>query len=1055
MKRITCAAAVVMLVASLTAAAAEPEYACPQLRQAPTIDGNSDEWPDLQSIALDRADQFHAIVPGAWSGPQDLNARLSLAWDRQGLYVAATVADDRFAQPEKTWRTWLGDSLQIAFDPLMQPGGMGYREDDQEFTIALVDGEPQVWLQHPRRGESEGVARGAEAAIEVRPVDRGCICTYEVFLPWSALAPLAPVIQDACRFSVLVNDNDGEGREGWLEWTPGIGLAPKNPQAFGRLAFATAPEAFEAYVRVPEPVYNAGDEVGIEVGLASPEGRAAKVTVILRGDDGRTLWSESRTSQLKRGANRVDFAWATSPDLAKGRYSVAVAASNSLPAATAEASFTMLSSAAILRKVEELAALHEDLSDLIRRGAEKGQRLAYPRATNEVVRRFIGYLRADIEEGRLEVSEWNADYLLDSCRRAIDEARQCLDDPSRELTVPEYDMTKLEVRDGSFYSGDHPVFLFGSLCWSAIANDIPNLGEMGFNFVEQEMGPNSVVMGPDELSWDRIREFEAILDRAAEHNVAIDFLLSTHYFPGWVYDAFPGTSLERQGGEGGFIHQCLEHPVSRKVAEEWLRAFIPRIKDRPALHSYILANEPLYVCYCDHCAVWFRDWVRSRYDSLDALNEAWGTALSSWGEITPPRKADAASRAVWYDWCRFNQRRFSDYFVWMKKIIREMDAEHPIHIKVMNWTIFDEGGFRLGIDREDLQLRAEEGISGCDMAMTPSTGDLGLSFGPGAMGYDFMRSVCPDRPVVDSEWHIIYNDPRRYPAPAGRASLWMSCLHGMNGANVWVWGRGQEAFDDGAILYHAGLLEALARTTLDLRRLMPEVTKLQRARAPIALYMTQASRSGTRQEQELYAAYTGALFLGRPVNLITDRQLAHGVAAQYDVIVVAGSKYAPDESHRALEQYVRGGGTLVITEGALAFDEMGRERTDAPLVGGRTGGVRLGAGRVVRVPTDMTGREWFDKLGKVVARVIEPQGLTVHGVGGGPAWGVETRTVGDGGCYLVYALNLNPQPTSIRLRARGGRIAAVTDLVAMQPARATVHLEPYEVALVSVETSDR
>lgn len=741
----------------------------------------------------------------------------------------------------------------------------------------------------------------------------------------------------------------------------------------------------------------------------------------------------------------------------------AASASDNSPSATAEASLTMPSSAAVLGKVDELARLHDELSALIRQGEQQGRRLAYPRATNEIVRRFIGYIRTDVDEGRLEVSEWNADYLLGSCRRAIEEARRNLADPATELIVPQYDLRQVRVRDGSFYRGEHPVFLFGSGFWGTIADDIPDLGEMGFSFVEQEMGPSSVVVGPDELTWDQIHHFEAVLDRAAQHNVKVDFLLSTHYFPDWAFAAFPGTNLKRHGGEGGFIRQCLEHPVSRRIAEQWLRAFIPRVKDKPALHSYILANEPLYVCYCDRSVKWFRDWLESRYRSLPALNKAWGTALVSWDEIIPPHKAEAAGRPMWFDWCRFNQRRFTDYFVWMKKIIRETDPDHPIHIKVMNWTIFDEGGLRLGIDREDLLLRAEEQVSGCDMAMTPGSGDLALNFGGGAMGYDFMRSVCPERPVVDSEWHIIYHDPRLYPAAAGRASMWMSCLHGLCGANVWVWERGQGAFDDGAILYHAALLEGLARSALDLRRLMPEMTKLQRAPAPIALYMTQASRFGTRQEQELGAAYTGALFVGRPLRFITDRQLAAGEAKRCQIIVIAGSNYAPDEAYRALEEFVRSGGTLVITEGALAADEMGRERKSAALVGGRTGGARLanpersgrGGGRVVRVPADMKPKAWFDKLGRVAARVLQPQGLGAYAPGGGAPWGVETRIIEDGGRFLVYALNLNPRPASIRLRARNGRISRVADLVSMQPGRATIHLDPYQVALVSVAIEER
>ena len=36
------------------------------------------------------------------------------------------------------------------------------------------------------------------------------------------------------RFALLVNDNDGAGRKGWLEWFQGIGFA-KDPTQYGPL----------------------------------------------------------------------------------------------------------------------------------------------------------------------------------------------------------------------------------------------------------------------------------------------------------------------------------------------------------------------------------------------------------------------------------------------------------------------------------------------------------------------------------------------------------------------------------------------------------------------------------------------------------------------------------------------------------------------------------------------------------------------------------------------------------------------------------------------------
>jgi len=46
---------------------------------------------------------------------------------------------------------------------------------------------------------------------------------YELALPWSELSPIRPDTNGAISLSFLVNDNDGSGRKGYIEWGSGIG----------------------------------------------------------------------------------------------------------------------------------------------------------------------------------------------------------------------------------------------------------------------------------------------------------------------------------------------------------------------------------------------------------------------------------------------------------------------------------------------------------------------------------------------------------------------------------------------------------------------------------------------------------------------------------------------------------------------------------------------------------------------------------------------------------------------------------------------------------------
>ena len=65
----------------------------------------------------------------------------------------------------------------------------------------------------------------------------------------------------------------------------------------------------------------------------------------------------------------------------------------------------------------------------------------------------------------------------------------------------------------------------------------------------------------------------------------------------------------------------------------------------PAVVGWQIDNEfgchDTVRCYCDQCAAAFRDWLKRKYGSLDALNEAWGAVFWSqsygrWEEIRLP-----------------------------------------------------------------------------------------------------------------------------------------------------------------------------------------------------------------------------------------------------------------------------------------------------------------------------------------------------------------------------------------------------------------------------------
>ena len=149
-------------------------------------------------------------------GDPDLSAQIHLARVPQGLLLAVRVRDDVFSQNEAAGSEWKGDSLQWS---LALPSGEHY-----EWLAALGKSGPVAHLTMAPPGVTLGPV---ELPLTVRRA--GDETLYEVIVP--ASLPGGKPLADRFSFNVLVNDNDGAGRKGWVEWTPGIGRT-KNPLLF-------------------------------------------------------------------------------------------------------------------------------------------------------------------------------------------------------------------------------------------------------------------------------------------------------------------------------------------------------------------------------------------------------------------------------------------------------------------------------------------------------------------------------------------------------------------------------------------------------------------------------------------------------------------------------------------------------------------------------------------------------------------------------------------------------------------------------------------------------
>jgi len=195
-------------------------------------DGDLGEWKPVRSFELrDRQSMLPPDPNIGWLGPEDLSVQAYVAADDRGLYFAAAVTDDiHSADQAGVDDFWNSDSIQIALDPDNDSAGR-FDDDDREVGLVLGAQGPMAYVTYP-------LPRHAlQVPLAIRRAAGQTL--YEALLPWDQLGVSPPIPGRLLALDFIANENDGQGRAGWMGLTPGIGEAKR-------------PEVYRRFVRVGE-----------------------------------------------------------------------------------------------------------------------------------------------------------------------------------------------------------------------------------------------------------------------------------------------------------------------------------------------------------------------------------------------------------------------------------------------------------------------------------------------------------------------------------------------------------------------------------------------------------------------------------------------------------------------------------------------------------------------------------------------------------------------------------------------------------------------------------
>lgn len=168
--------------------------------------------------------KYGKVIMQNYNGEEDLGGTVSVGADEENFYMEATIVDNTFSQQYSGYDMWNGDSIQFGISKLV-PEGASF----EEFGFGLTPVGAQLYRYRTTDDKRQkGIVTPKYISVKRNEAER--TTNYALIVPWSEMVG-TDFDKSAFKLSLLVNDNDGGGRKGYIEWGSGIGDW-KNPGDF-------------------------------------------------------------------------------------------------------------------------------------------------------------------------------------------------------------------------------------------------------------------------------------------------------------------------------------------------------------------------------------------------------------------------------------------------------------------------------------------------------------------------------------------------------------------------------------------------------------------------------------------------------------------------------------------------------------------------------------------------------------------------------------------------------------------------------------------------------
>ncbi len=204
-------------------------------------------------------------------------------------------------------------------------------------------------------------------------------------------------------------------------------------------------------------------------------------------------------------------------------------------------------------------------------------------------------------------------------------------------------------------------------------NDLRQIKELGFNTVRTwvEWGRSE-----PEPGVYNFRGLETLFELAEEVGLKVFIQVYVDSAPDWVGKMHPHTRFVTQSGHAVTPQSapgyCTDNPEIAELVHGFYSEVARVASKYPHFYGWDLWSEPHVInwaaidyvpnvqfCYCEGTQARFREWLASKYGSLDALNTAWHRGFDEWDEVEPPRFSTILTYTDYTDWKTFIRDRLA------------------------------------------------------------------------------------------------------------------------------------------------------------------------------------------------------------------------------------------------------------------------------------------------------------------------------------------------------------------------------------------------------------